>query len=325
MERSIQISSYRIGSHRYSALTWKAPVIRAGRLIRAHERIAQKTIQRLAATTVLLISTTTFAAQVPQETPSAAGTLPRIDAPVTPANSVLYDFGYGAILRVPKILFPDSAIPKDPNEALHFDRLSLVFEYPEMVQTTYPSLLDLVMQRDSGHYVPTPDRFAVLIPWLFYFHGEFGDTSVEYANKGPDWRPQRMFLDLEARVRYQAKLHHIPDAKVTLIDSRNEGLREVHAPVTDKAYHDRLVKKGEENGYDYDSIQTIYVERAVSPYELYMICQNPDVSASMECKAYVYMKSNHFQYRMIFPSEAVAHTDSLVRTINTMVDGWLQK
>jgi hypothetical protein len=28
---------------------------------------------------------------------------------------------------------------------------------------------------------------------------------------------------------------------------------------------------------------------------------------------------------MIFPSEEASHTDSLVRTINTMVDGWVQK
>jgi hypothetical protein len=93
-----------------------------------------------------------------------------------------------------------------------------------------------------------------------------------------------MLLDLEAPVRYRAKLHHISDAKVTLIDSKYERLREVHAPVTDKAYNDRLVKEGEENRYDYDSIRIIYVARAASPSELCMICQNPDVSASMDAR-----------------------------------------
>jgi hypothetical protein len=37
------------------------------------------------------------------------------------------------------------------------------------------------------------------------------------------------------------------------------------------------------------------------------------------------MKSNHFQYRMVFPQEAVAHADQLIRTINKMVDGWIPK
>lgn len=46
---------------------------------------------------------------------------------------------------------------------------------------------------------------------------------------------------------------------------------------------------------------------------------------SIECTAHVYDKTYSLQYRMMFASEAVAHTDELIGAINHMIARWNER
>jgi hypothetical protein len=260
-----------------------------------------------------------FAAESPRPAPI------RIDAPMTPANSVLFDFGYGQILRVPKILFPASIIPKDPRQPLKAQMLSMTFQFPDMVQGGYSSGADIIFEMQAGRHVRQPDRFPVNIVWMFYSDEKMANIPWERREEipFPDVRPSRMLRNHEQGISDYAEHKHLPYVPPTIVDSKYRGLREVHFAILDQAYHDREVKLAKERGVDWDKAQgTTYIERVGSPYELLMDCDDP---SSLKCQAYVYSKSSHFQYRMIFPPNAVAHADELIRSINRMVDGWIQK
>lgn len=57
----------------------------------------------------------------------AAPAEPRFNSPITPANWVLFDFGYGKIMRLPKLLFNPSLIPKDPRTPMHAQAIGMIF------------------------------------------------------------------------------------------------------------------------------------------------------------------------------------------------------
>jgi hypothetical protein len=171
--------------------------------------------------------------------------------------------------------------------------------------------------------VPKPDHFPVYIKWIFHSHQVVGSDAEENGSRGLDWRPLTYLKFLEVSVRNNGREHDfrgLPDAKITLIDSKYKGLREVKEPVTDKAYVERAEKDWRANGWKGEE-GAYYVEGIGSPYELYMDCQAP---SSLKCTAYVYIRSNHFQYQMIFPPNQVDHADQLIRTVNKMIGGWIQ-
>jgi hypothetical protein len=247
---------------------------------------------------------------------------PRIDVPVTPANSVLYDFGCGGFLRVPKFLLSADRIPVDPMQPISGGQLSMVFLYPDMVLTSYPDAVDRILEQHGSHLLtelkPNLNRFPVHIKWIFYAPTVCGNETAENVNHGLDQRPSRKLRDLDSHVKESGKLHQLPDAKITFTDAKYLGLREVHIPVTDKEYQERAEKVWRAHGWK-GGRDTLYVERVGSSYELYMNCQ------STICTAYVYIKRNRFQYQMIFLPQAAANTDALIKTINKLVDSWVQQ
>lgn len=261
-----------------------------------------------------------------QEAPQGAQA--RLDVPVTPANSVLVDFGDGAILRVPKTLIDPTMMPKDPTQPIKQEQISMVFQYPEMVETVYPSPMELIFEKQVGRYARKPDRFPVYIKWLF--HSEEGLNHDWATQPRPitiwesKWRPVTMVEGIAINVRESAKAHHVADDKLTFSNAKYEGLREIHIPVTDPEYKERSEKEMRKYGWD-GKYAVNYIERVGGPYELYMECDPVDSPNSSKCTADVYIKRNHFQYHVIFPPEAVAHTDRLIRTINKMIDGWAKK
>ena len=64
-----------------------------------------------------------------------------------------------------------------------------------------------------------------------------------------------------------------------------------------------------------------FAEKPHSPYDLYMECGPPSAPGA-DCRAHVYEKRHGFEYVMLFPNEAVAHTDSLIRSIDKLIDRW---
>ena len=249
----------------------------------------------------------------------------RLDAPVTQANSILVDFGDGAFLRVPKFLIDPTLLPKDTKQPLKLETISMVFQFPDMVETVYPSPMALIFEKQAGRYERKPDRFPVHVKWLFHSHQLFGvDSAMEYASKGPEWRPVTLLGMLAASIRASARIHHVADDKLTYSDAKYKGLREIHIPVTDPEYKERSEKEWRKYGWD-GKREVWYVERTGSPFELYMRCDPVDSPNSSKCEADVYIKRNHFQYHITFPPEAVAHADELIRTINKMINSWIQK
>jgi hypothetical protein len=277
-----------------------------------------------AAIFAMSLTTIVALAQPVPSTPIVEASGPRIDVLVTPTNSVLLDFGNGAMLRVPKIMVSPETIPKDPRQSIRAEQFGFTFQFPDMVQSDYQSPLGKIVDRKAGGwewYLPKPGRFPVIVSHLFYSTEDVTSIDTMNATRGVDWRPLDMVHMLEGHVKMDAKLHHISDAKVTFSDAN--GLREIHVPITDKAYHEKLLKDTKERGIDLKEIEgSQYIERVGSPYELYMLCEDP---SSIKCDAYVFIKSNHFQYKMLFPPGEVAHVDKLIRTINKMIDGWSQK
>ena len=249
----------------------------------------------------------------------------RLDTQITPANSVLVDFGGGAILRVPKLLIAETMIPKDLKQPIKMEQISMVFQYPDMVETTYSSPMTLIIERTEGRHVRTPDVFPVYVKSLFHSeevpaHNGAGGMVII----GHKLRPVTLLERLAANVKENAKEHHVVDDKITFSDAKYEGLREIHIPVTDPAYKERSEKTWRASGWD-GKYEVKYVERVGNPYELYMECDPVDSPNSSKCDADVYIKHNHFQYHMIFPPEGVAHTDQLIRKVNKMISGWVQK
>lgn len=232
---------------------------------------------------------------------SGAPTLPRIDAAVTPANSVLFDFGYGEVVRVPKILISPSSIPKDPKEPIRAKAISMTFWYPDMTLTGWVSLMDIIFEKKRGVYVSQKDRFRVNIVYLFYSPGDLRNLPPgqgELMEPGPEQIDRNLangHKDLESR-RFPS------------------GLAGIDATVSERwaKAHPNLPKHDPTKGGD-------YVAKRGSPYELWMDC---DGEAGVECVAHVYSKKYRFQYRMIFAPEAVQHTDELIRAIDKMIGRW---
>jgi hypothetical protein len=241
----------------------------------------------------------------------------RLDAPLTSANSYLQDFGYGVILRLPRSLEPTLDFDHI-NQPVKAEAIAMTFLFPDMVQTEWASPMEIIFEQQRGiHRPPQKDRFPVNIVWMFYTPPESDNFS-----SGPqppfrfEPRPPRILLNLGSR-------DPKPPLKPTFVNSKYAGIREARFQV-DKAeaerykiYHDKQIELAKKNGWDLSKGNSpAYVEKPGSSYELYMAC-------SSECLAHVYSKRSHFQYRMNFAPEAVAHTDELIRAINTMIDQWV--
>jgi len=107
----------------------------------------------------------------------------RLDEPPTPDNSVLFTFANGGpTVRLPKIQFPPDELPKNPNQPIVWDRLSMTFWFPDMTPSNWDSPMAKVLQVERGTYVPEKDRFRVRILRMFY-------AAPEEDNLDPGIRP----------------------------------------------------------------------------------------------------------------------------------------
>ena len=222
----------------------------------------------------------------------------KLDVPLTRKNSYYQDFGYGVILRLPKILYQLDYDAID--QPISAQAISMTFIFPDMVLGGAPSQMDTIFEKQSGNYKSRKDRFPVRIPFMFYSPGDVGLAPIK-SLIAP--RPPR--IDLNA-----FGIETGPDAMVR-IPTPVAGLE---AKISLK-----WLKSHPEHGTSDPKSGARYVAKKDSPYELYMDCDSFD---GVQCRANVYSKKHKFQYNMFFPPEAVEHTDEIIKAIDKLLDQW---
>ncbi len=225
-----------------------------------------------------------------------------LTAPRTPENSFIVDFGYGGKLRVPKVIMPRSMWPAHPNQVIKSEVIDFTFWYPDMTLTGWTAQIETIFDKSAGHYKPQPNRFKVRINSLFYSPGELGNDSEHQQLWQP--RPKLMEANLGDAL---GKFRHLPSAY----------------PDLDFLATEEAIRKHPKEAMSIVNTEGMtYVNKPLKPYELLMRCSPPD---GIQCKGDVYIKKNHYQFQLIFPPEAVGHTDAIIRAISRTIDGWVVK
>ena len=228
-----------------------------------------------------------------------------LDMPLTIDNSVLVNFIGGGALRMPDFMIDQSIIPSDRHQGtIPVNFIGTSFTYPDMTLTDWKSESEVYTEQSEKKYIPTPDRFPVHITWLFYSPGEIGNQERLQLR---DPRPPRIVHNLHDC--YALAKHCVK------MVSRNSQLPDMDSIISGdwlQTHPEDLVHKPAEGGD--------YVAKADVPYEAYMSCGG---FTGVQCKAYVFIKKNNFQYRMQFPPEAVNHADDLIRKFNSIVNQWV--
>lgn len=225
-----------------------------------------------------------------------------LTARLTPANSVIVDFGHGGRMRVPKLLLQPAAIPGDANKIINAQIISLTFLFPDMVLADWVPQIDTIFEKQRGRYVAQPNRFIVRINSLFYSPGDLGNLPPE---KQELWSPRPFRMAINQAIGEKEPSVRLPTQFIGLE-------RSVLAEVA-KSYAGRQGIRGNERGGQ-------YLSKEDQPYELLMDCSPP---SGLQCMADVFDKESHFQYEIIFPPEGISHTDAIVRSINKMISGWV--
>lgn len=270
-----------------------------------------KSFARIALCTLALLATSKIFAQSTSAGNAQDVAHVRLDAHPTTDNSVLFTFDNGGpTMRLPKVLFNATTLPKDPKQALEFNSVELAFWYPDMTLSDWSSTLAKSFQKQHGEYTPEKDRFRVHILWLYYANPNWDDLLP--GKRAPfvhDPRPPR--LDMNRHCIPFGDPHCLSemqrfDSGFSGVDMQvaKDWLKDHPGVIEEKRRHPDTAT---------------YLAKLESPYELFMDCE------SIECTAYVYSKTYHLQYRMYFASEAVAHTDELIKAIDQMLARWSEK
>ena len=77
--------------------------------------------------------------------------------------------------------------------------------------------------------------------------------------------------------------------------------------------------------FAYDALLLLhltYVNSQDSDDQLFLGCNSGPDNAKGRCDAYVYMKKNHYEYRMYFPANEIGNTTSIMRAMDALVKTW---
>ncbi len=223
----------------------------------------------------------------------------KLDVPLTRKNSFYQDFGYGVILRLPRIL--SSRDDEDIiGRTVSAQALTMTFIFPDMVLGGTPSQMDTIFEKQSGNYKSRKGRFPVRIPFMFYSPG---DVGLERNRRLIASRPPRIDLNNFGKETGLNPMVRIP-TPVTGLEAKVDS---------------EWLKSHPEHAISDPKRGARYVAKKDSPYELYMDC---DSFEGVQCRAYVYSKKHKFQYNMFFPPEAVMHTDEIISAIDKLLDQW---
>lgn len=208
----------------------------------------------------------------------------------------------GIFLKVPKKIW---GLSEDSVNSIKADYIYMVLQYPDMTPGWDPSTPEKDFQKQDGKYKPQPDRFHFAVDSLFYSPGNPGDQE-DFV--GPDPRPIRIEYNLHCK----------------LIGPNNKCMSEMQRVPSGVAGIDALISrdwlKKHPDDKNVPSEGGSYVAKQNATYELWMAC---DDFTGIDCKAYVFIKKNHLQYKVLFPPEAVYHVDDLIQKYNKTLESWL--
>lgn len=236
--------------------------------------------------------------------------LKRIDTPVAVNDTLLVDFGYQQTLRVPKIFLaiPNSVVSERP---LKFDPVSFSFMFSTVAAAEKQEPLHAVFDQETHRQVIQGNTFAVTIKWLFYSAGNMGNLEPS-LQPFRDARPHRLELNLNCT--------EVIDGYCNLQKKRlPSGIANMDMLISDKWFRKNLLG-GAKIITDNFEKGAVYLDKVESPYEIRMKCT---AYSGAGCEAYVFIKNNNFQYRVVFPSEAVKYSDDLIKVINQTIDQWV--
>ena len=235
----------------------------------------------------------------------AGKALSRIDAPLTADNSVLFDFGYGKIARVPKILFSPEHIPANPKTPIKARAMGMTFLFPDMTMHGGTSDMDKIFLKSRNEYVPQVDQFVVRIVWLSYAPTD--TTGLPPGLPPIDIGPAEVERARNCRASY-------PEPCSMQMQRLESGIANI-----DKQGNRKWLAAHPEAAREPLSEGGSFVSKPDSPYELSMDCQSVK---GVQCVAHVRSRRHQFQYRAIFPPEAVFHSNELFLAIEKLLAAW---
>ncbi|NGY03346.1 hypothetical protein [Solimonas terrae] len=238
----------------------------------------------------------------------------RLDAHPTPENSVLFTFGNGGpTMRLPRVIFPLTVIPNDPQKAIKAEQLEFSFWYPDMTPSDWKGTMTKFFEQQDGKYVPEKDRFRVHVFPMFYANPEWDDLSPERSPNGPAPEPRPARVEINRYVRCSSSADKKCVDEMERFDSGIDGLD----ALLSRDWAEKNPNLAEEDLRHPD--KNVYFANKRFPDELFMSCM------SIECDAFVYNSQYQLQYRVYFSSESVSHTGDLVRAIDKMIALWSGK
>lgn len=244
----------------------------------------------------------------------------RLDA--IESDTYRLEFRGGHILNVPVVL-SFGLTQEDLAKPIQSPAFRFSFWYPDMTPAHPKSDMDTIFEKGRNAYVLQKDRFPVRVSMMFYSEGELGNLPWERRMEMPFLyaRPPRQFANIAQQ--FDGK----PPLKFKLMPTNYAGLLEaVRVMSKDEEqeavdYKKRIIESDKKWKIqrNWNAKTTIYVAPNSSSYELLMRC---DIPEGMTCDAEVYSKTNHFQYRLKFPVEALEHTDEMIRSLDRMTEVW---
>ena len=228
-----------------------------------------------------------------------------LTAPLTSENSILSDFGYGVVLRVPRVLFSPDVVPRDLRVPLRTRALSMNFMFPDMTLTDQVAGQNLVWEKLRNEYPFRPDRFPVLLFNLGYLPRD-GKT----VSDAPQLDPTPTEVEDHLDCCLPGSDGHPTRVTMARLPSSYPGLL---VEITASALREHP---------DYahrPDVWRRYIAAPGATYDLSMLCDHP---GGGRCVAYVLSKKRHFQYRLIFPPEAVGHTDDVIQLVEKLLEQW---
>lgn len=229
-----------------------------------------------------------------------------ITAPITKETSTLIDFGYGQVLRIPRVLLRDPYGTTSAAGPLKREYVGLFFKFSTANGSEKKVPLEAVLDNSTGKYLIKGNEFPVKISRLFYSAGDMGYLEPR-LQPFDEARPPRIALNLDCFMVESGYCYN----NMRTISSDLAGIDSQYIESW-IAQHPAMVNHHEQGG--------VYIAKPSMAYELFMNC---DAYRGTPCVAYVFDKSTNFQYTLYFPPEAVSFADELIMKINGSIARWI--
>ncbi len=230
-------------------------------------------------------------------------TAQRLDASLPASATCLIKLGTGPRMRVPRAIV-NAPSCSDQRQATPVEQFDLTLEFPEMTVGLWTGAMGRIFAQEAGKDVVHVDEFPVRFIYIFYPE-QFANPSLD------DWSgPNPQVWQMKARRLDDSRRQFGKDNVPTIRESKIPGLRTMsYAPPSWPRTPGPTGK--------YDQAVGILIEPEGADYDLLMSCD-----ATIECLAFVQIKSSRTQYRFLMPSEAAVHAGELIPAVNKMIGKW---